>query len=85
MPGSFHNPHIIFSFKDRIDTQLLLKLTLVYIYLLSHIWNKDIVTKILRPSQNNHRFGFSCHKFDYIYRKYIHHLYLQINLLEYYI
>jgi len=33
--------HIIFPLKDRIDTRFLLKLTFVYIYLLSHIWNKD--------------------------------------------
>jgi hypothetical protein len=40
---------------------------------------------VLPPSLNICRCWCSCHKFDSICRKYVQHLYLQINLLKNYI
>jgi hypothetical protein len=37
---------------------------------------------VLPPFQNVCRFRFSCHTFDSICRKYVQHLYPQINLLK---
>jgi hypothetical protein len=36
----------------------------------------------LPPSLNNYHYWWVCHKFDSIYRKYVRHLYLQINLIK---
>jgi hypothetical protein len=42
----------------------------------------ELNTVILPPFLDNCRYWYACRKFDSISRKYVQHLYLQINLLK---